>query len=107
MTYDNVNKPKHYIKQNPFSGDEYECLDVMLAVFGVETVKAFCICNAFKYLWRCNEKGREEDILKGEYYLNRFKDLMTFNIGVFKDVPEGSAECQCDCEECTCQKEIA
>ena len=28
---------------------KYECIDVMVAMFGVEAVKHFCMCNAYKY----------------------------------------------------------
>lgn len=29
---------------------------------GVEAVKNFCICNAFKYLWRHGKKNGAEDV---------------------------------------------
>jgi len=40
MINDPVNKPAHY------TFGKYECIDVMLEVFGVEAVKAFCRLNA-------------------------------------------------------------
>lgn len=68
--HDNVNSPAHY------SGScSMECIDVMNAVFGDETVAAFCLCNAFKYLWRFKAKNGEEDVKKAEWYLNRFGKL--------------------------------
>ena len=65
MEFDNVNNPKHYID------GKYECIDVMLDVFGKEAVFNFSICNAFKYLWRFNKKNGKEDIEKAGYYLNK------------------------------------
>ena len=37
---DNVNHPSHY------ATGKYECIDVMLEIFGVEAVKTFCLLNA-------------------------------------------------------------
>lgn len=58
---DNVNHPAHY-------QGAHECIDVMKAMFGVEAVKAFCRCNAFKYRFRAGMKNGEEDIRKAEWY---------------------------------------
>jgi hypothetical protein len=53
-----VNHPDHY--QDP-SG--VECIEV------VEHL-GFCIGNAIKYIWRCNEKGAPiEDLQKGLWYV--------------------------------------
>lgn len=65
---DNVNHPKHYQGKN-------ECIDVMLAMFGVEAVKHFCMCNAYKYRFRSNMKNGEEDIKKAEWYEEKLIDL--------------------------------
>ena len=48
-----VNHPQHY-KNNTF-----ECIDIMLDVFGKDKTVAFCELNAFKYLWRSNNKGTD------------------------------------------------
>ena len=45
-----VNHPKHYCK------GKYECIDVMVDLFGVEEVKIWSKITAFKYLWRLGEK---------------------------------------------------
>ena len=70
MEFDNVNKPKHY------TDGKYECIDVMLDVFGREAVFHFGICNAFKYLWRFNKKNGKEDLEKAEWYLNKALEVM-------------------------------
>lgn len=62
---DHVNRPAHY------TSGGIECIDAMQAAFGVEAVKDFCLCNAFKYLWRHREKGGLEDLKKARWYLNR------------------------------------
>lgn len=40
-----------------------------------EAVKNFCICNAFKYLWRHGKKNGVEDVKKAAWYLNKFIEL--------------------------------
>lgn len=61
-----VNHPDHY---QGISG-KYECIDVMQNVFGQEMTESFCILNAFKYLYRCNAKGkRTEDLKKADWYI--------------------------------------
>ena len=42
---DYVNHPSHY------ETGKYECIDVMEETQGVEAVKNFCICNAFKWYY--------------------------------------------------------
>lgn len=69
VSHDNVNSPKHYTASN------LECIDVMKEVFGLDTVKDFCICNAWKYLWRHRIKNGKEDIEKCIWYLNRYLSL--------------------------------
>lgn len=65
---DNVNHPNHYT-------GKYECIDVMAETQGIEAVKNFCICNAFKYLWRHGKKNGVEDMKKATWYLNKFIEL--------------------------------
>lgn len=62
---DPVNRPAHY------TSGGIECIDAMQAAFGVEAVKDFCLCNAFKYLWRHRQKNGVEDLKKARWYLNR------------------------------------
>lgn len=66
---DNVNHPAHY------ETGKFECIDVMLETQGKEKVKAFCICNAFKYLYRHGRKNGREDIEKAVWYLNKYLEL--------------------------------
>ena len=67
---DNVNHPSHY------QGSKYECIDVMLDVFGKEKVSAFCELNAFKYQWRANSKGTDiQDKKKAIWYNQKYIEL--------------------------------
>ena len=68
---DNVNHPAHYESQTSL-----ECIDVMEIAFGQEAVAKFCLCNAFKYLWRHKHKGGAEDVQKAEWYLNHYSDIV-------------------------------
>lgn len=61
---DNVFSPAHY------NQGSIECLDAMIAAFGVEAVKTYAKVNAFKYLWRAEYKGKpDEDLAKAMFYL--------------------------------------
>jgi len=66
---DMVNSPPHY------TNGEIECIDAMIASQGIDAVKNFCICNAFKYIWRTKYKNGIEDINKAIWYLNKYKEL--------------------------------
>lgn len=61
---DLVTSPPHY------NVGGIEAIDAMVSAFGSEYVKHYCLCNAFKYIWRCMHKGKEiEDIRKAIFYL--------------------------------------
>ena len=68
--YDPVSKPEHY------TNTKVECIDAMIDVYGVEAVKSFCLCNAFKYHWRCRDKNGEEDLQKADWYMTKYKELV-------------------------------
>lgn len=70
-TIDNVNHPSHYIN-NPKG---IECINAMEAGLGKEAVMSFCLCNAFKYIFRTQNKNGIEDVKKAIWYLNKFISL--------------------------------
>ena len=44
--------------------------------YGEEVVKAFCLGNAFKYIYRCNKKfNKLEDVEKAIWYLNKYVSM--------------------------------
>jgi hypothetical protein len=47
----------------------------MRAAFGDDDVKAFCVCNALKYVYRHKSKGEDTDIQKAIWYLNKYLEL--------------------------------
>ena len=67
---DMVNHPQHY------KNNKYEAIDIMLDVFGKDKVADFCELNAFKYLWRADNKGTDiQDKKKAIWYLNKYIKL--------------------------------
>lgn len=67
---DPVNHPSHY------ETGGIECFDAIVASQGTEAAKDFCLCNAFKYIWRCKHKGKSlEDVKKAIWYLNKYVDF--------------------------------
>jgi hypothetical protein len=66
---DKVNHPQHY------TGD-IECIDALLASRGKEEVRAFCICNAMKYLWRLGKKDDNiQEAKKAKWYIEKYIEL--------------------------------
>lgn len=66
---DVVNHPSHY------ETGKFECIEVMQEVFGKEAVQNFCLCNAFKYLYRTKRKNGLEDVKKCRWYVDKFIEL--------------------------------
>lgn len=65
---DAVNHPAHY-------QGKHECIDEMIALFGVESVKAFCKCNVYKYRFRAANKNGQEDLDKADFYMDYLMKL--------------------------------
>lgn len=68
--YDNVNRPQHYTEGG------IECIDAMIQTQGANAAIDFCVCNAFKYIWRHNRKNGNEDIFKAQWYINKACELI-------------------------------
>ena len=70
LSGDMVNHPFHY------KNGKYEAIDIMLDIFGKDKTLAFCELNAFKYLWRADNKGTDiQDKKKAIWYLNKYIEL--------------------------------
>lgn len=67
---DNVNHPSHYCQDGSM-----ECIDEMVAVFGVRAVMNFCLCNVWKYRKRAMYKNGKEDLEKSDWYMKKFVKL--------------------------------
>ena len=61
--------PSHY------QTGKYECIDVMIEALGEDAVTGFCLCNAFKYIYRNGRKNGLEDIKKAQWYINKYIEL--------------------------------
>ena len=68
-------QPEEINHPDRYNSNGYECIDVMQAIFGLEAVKNFCKLNAFKYIWRADKKGHNEDCKKAIWYLNKYIEL--------------------------------
>ena len=70
MAKDNIN-PDHYKSETSL-----ECIEAMELLFGFEAVLNFCICNAWKYIWRWKNKNGVEDLEKAKWYIQRARGYM-------------------------------
>ena len=61
-----VNHPPHYQSEKGV-----ECIDAIEAAMTTEEFRGYLRGNCLKYLWRAEKKGREEDLKKAAWYLNR------------------------------------
>lgn len=70
---DPINHPKHYTSSPAAChqcGQGIECIDVTQHM-------DFCLGNAVKYIWRCDDKGATiEDLRKAVWYINRKIELL-------------------------------
>ena len=82
---DNVNHPAHY------NTGKYESIDVMIETQGINAVKNFCICNAFKYIYRHRFKNGVEDIKNAIWYLNKYVELNELTTDEFESKPMGKS----------------
>lgn len=75
--------PAHYRQE------KIQCIDAMRYIFGDISVANFCVCNAFKYLWRFEDKNGDEDIDKAKWYIAEFKRLLNENADdILDDLPQ-------------------
>ncbi len=79
---DNIN-PDHYKNSTSL-----ECIEAMEIICGKEAVCNFCMCNAWKYIWRWKNKNGAEDLEKATWYLNKAGDYTTD----FADYELGNAD---------------
>lgn len=63
MSFDVVNKPKHY------NQGSVECLEAIEASMTKEQFVGYLKGNIQKYIWRFENKNGIEDLKKAEFYL--------------------------------------
>ncbi|MBS5371791.1 DUF3310 domain-containing protein [butyrate-producing bacterium] len=67
---DPVNHPVYYTNR------QHECIKEMITAFGTQAVINFCVCNAWKYRYRADSKGKhDEDMAKSDWYMNKAMEL--------------------------------
>lgn len=66
---DSVNHPPHY------SQGSVERIEAMMSAYGANAVCSFCLCDAFKYVWRTRGKNGLEDIDKAVWYLKKYREI--------------------------------
>ena len=68
QSQEKVNHPAHY-------QGKHECIDEMVALFGVDAVIGFCKCNVHKYRYRADAKNGQEDLDKADWYMDKLIEL--------------------------------
>ncbi|MCC3361516.1 DUF3310 domain-containing protein [Holdemanella porci] len=76
---DAVNHPEHY------ESGSYECIDEMIAVFGMSVVANFCLCNVWKYRYRALNKNGKEDMEKSDWYMCKYMELKKTMSAAYED----------------------
>lgn len=69
MSEDIINHPEHYETGN------IQCFDVILESQGWIAAMDFCACNAMKYIYRHRRKDGRGDMLKAQWYINKWIEL--------------------------------
>ena len=76
---DTVNHPEHS------ESGSYECIDEMIAVFGMSVVANFCLCNVWKYRYRALNKNGKEDMEKSDWYMCKYMELKKALSAAYED----------------------
>lgn len=76
---DTVNHPEHY------ESGSYECIDEMVAVFGMSVVANFCLCNVWKYRYRALNKNGKEDMEKSDWYMCKYMEFKKAMSAAYED----------------------
>jgi len=67
---DMVNHPAHY------KTGGIECIEAIQAFLNDDQFKGYLLGNAFKYLWRCQYKGKsKEDLNKCKWYIDKYIEV--------------------------------
>jgi hypothetical protein len=75
IVYEIDSKNDIVIHPGHYETGKFEPIEVMHAALGIDSVKALCICNAFKYLYRHKRKNGLEDIKKAKWYIDKYLEL--------------------------------
>ena len=68
---DPIDHPEHY------TNGDIECIEAIEAAMDPKEYKGYLRGQIFKYVWRCELKGKEiQDLEKADWYLNRLIDYL-------------------------------
>lgn len=92
--------PKHYKDKH---GDGVDTIEKMIADYGLEPARWFCLGNVYKYLDRWNDKDGDSDLNKAMVYIhcireinrrleNKEDDSDEIIVNMLKDVPDNIKE---------------
>lgn len=70
IQYEKIDHPQHYNVPG-----HKECIVEMMELYGVDKVITFCELNSYKYRYRHELKGGEEDLLKAAWYEKKKEEL--------------------------------
>ena len=102
---------KDHINPNHYKSEcSLECIEAMELIFGQKAVLDFCVCNAWKYIWRWKNKNGIEDLKKAQWYVDRTRHYywevettenhyMMLRIAEYINKEIDKWEAECDCEE--------
>lgn len=94
--WEQAHHPNHYQQSS------LECIEVMKLIFGKKAVACFCICNAFKYLWRYKFKNGKVDLEKAKVYLDYYAEIKLpkpYKQSVYNQLLSLLRECKTKLEE--------
>ena len=63
---DYVNNPPHY------KNGDIQCIQAIESALSPEEFRGYCKGNVIKYTWREQYKGKDQDLQKAVWYLNRY-----------------------------------
>lgn len=81
-TYYEENRPDPRQMKTNINPDYYknqtsiECIEAMQIAFGNQRVYDFCLCNAWKYVWRWKNKNGTEDLDKAKWYIAAANEIV-------------------------------
>lgn len=72
-----INKKADPVNPNHYKNStSLECIEAMEIIFGINAVIDFCVCNAWKYIWRWKNKNGAEDLKKAKWYIEKAWELI-------------------------------
>lgn len=68
-------EPNDYPDLWTYTKKEVDCIDEMVAVFGINMTMEYCLMNVWKYRYRAYNKNGIEDLQKSDWYMKKYLEL--------------------------------